>query len=110
MTYRLFLDDERMPPNDGHEWVIARNINDVIDIIENMGMPDYISFDHDLGENWIVTGTGYHVAKHLVDLDLYTDYKFPEKFSYYVHSQNPVGKKNIETYLDNYLRFKKENS
>ena len=68
-------------------------------------MPEFISFDHDLGENEF---TGYVIAKRLCDIDMNDELpSFSETFDYYVHSQNPVGKENIEKYLDNYLEFKK---
>lgn len=104
MTWNLFIDDERFPPNDGREWVICRNHFEVFECVFDLGMPSYISFDHDLGENlW----SGYDIAKELVDIALTTidpDYKFPADFDFYVHSQNPVGKANIEGLLNGYLK------
>ncbi len=35
------------------------------------------------------------------------DYIFPDNFEFYVHSANPVGKQNIESYLNNYCKTKK---
>lgn len=104
--YSLFIDDERYPPRDGRNWVIARNMRDVLMMLRIHGMPGYISFDHDLGEN---EKTGYDIAKLLVDLDQGDDSNFalPAEFEFYVHSQNVCGAKNIQAYLDNYLRFKK---
>lgn len=104
MTWKLFLDDERFPPGDWREWRIARNHNDVVRLIERLGFPAFVSFDHDLGD--FENGDGYKIAKYLVDLDMYTDYKMPDDFDYYVHSQNPIGKANIEGYLDGYLKAK----
>lgn len=113
MTWNLFIDDERELSDvtwapwqirekyRNEEWEIARNHNEVIALIEKRGMPSYVSFDHDLGD--FKNGDGYKIAKYLVDLDLYTDYNFPENFDFYVHSKNPVGKSNIEGYLNNYL-------
>lgn len=103
MPWNLFIDDERFPPNDYREWVICRNHFEVFERVLEQGMPSYISFDHDLGEdNW----TGYDIAKELVNIDMKTidpAYKFSDNFTFYVHSQNPIGKKNIESYLNNYL-------
>ena len=106
MTWNLFLDNERFPPDDGREWVIARSFSDAVIEVINRGFPDYISFDHDLGD--ISEKTGYDFAKILVEKDMkgHIGYTFSENFSYYVHSQNPVGKKNIESYLNSYLKFK----
>ena len=71
---------------------------------------DYISFDHDLGDE-DDGETGYDYAKRLVEMDMDTDfpkYKFPDDFSFYVHSQNPIGKANIEGLLNGYLKHKGE--
>ncbi len=111
ISWLLFIDDERFPPDDGQEWKVARSYYDVGNLIYEYGMPSYISFDHDLGEK---QKTGYDIAKWLVQLDMDSDelddfgkrYPFPDDFEFYVHSQNPVGKKNIETYLLNYLDFR----
>lgn len=102
--FNMFIDDERFPPNDGREWIICRNIREVIETCKEYGrLPDYVTFDHDLGE---YEPTGHTIAKWMVDMDMDQIYTFPETFQYYVHSQNPVGKKNIESYLNSYLEQK----
>lgn len=120
MGYNLFIDDEReikdvtwMPWQVQEKyrsgvWAIARNADAVQAIVASRGMPDFISFDHDLGED---EETGYDIAKWFVELDMseQTDFAFPTNFSFIVHSKNPVGKKNIESYLHNYLNFKSKN-
>lgn len=101
--YSLFIDDERDPPgNDGRVWVVARDWEDVMMAFRIHGMPGYVSFDHDLG---LDTHTGYDIAKFMVELDMNNDENFaiPQEFGFYVHSQNPVGRDNIQKYLDNYL-------
>ena len=106
--YSLFIDDERFPPSKSQkgEWVIARNMNEVKNIVNERGFPNFISFDHDLGEeDGIPLPTGYDVAKWLVDYDI--DHgSMPADFDFYVHSQNPIGAKNIQNYLDSYLKIK----
>jgi len=107
MTWNLFIDNERYPPSDGREWVIARSGQEVLNEFLDRGMPSYISFDYDLGEN---SGTGYDIAKILIDIDMGTPidmYRFPKNFSFYVHSQNLIGKTNIERLLNRYLEFKR---
>ena len=100
MKYKLFLDDERDPV--GEDWVIARSyIHACIGLVEK-GFPRFISFDHDLGEGM----TGYDFARELIQYDMAYD-EMPEDFDFYVHSQNPVGKENIEKLLNNYLESKK---
>lgn len=112
MTYPLFIDDERFPPEDGQRWIIARNLSEVASTIATLGPPNFISFDHDLGET---EPTGYEIAKRLVAGDLGeldgTEFErgLPENFSFYVHSQNPVGRENIRSLLNNYLRFREGN-
>lgn len=102
MSYKMFLDDERFPSKEG--FVIVRSSQEAIDFVVSEGVPEFISFDHDLGGedtsmifiNWLITA-------HLNDLIV-----FPSNFSYYVHSQNPIGKKNIEGLLESFLNFIKE--
>ncbi|KAJ31750.1 cyclic-phosphate processing receiver domain-containing protein [Sulfitobacter pontiacus] len=109
MSYPLFIDDERDPPADRQQWRIGRNLREVALIIKELGPPNFISFDHDLGEN---EPTGYDIAKKLVAGDLGelagNDFErgLPTDFSFYVHSQNPVGAENIRTLLVNYLTFR----
>lgn len=108
IRYSLFIDDERDPPrNDGRNWIVARDYLDVMLSLRRNGMPGYISFDHYLGEN---QKTGHDIAKMLVDLDLGGDPEFaiPEGFSYCVHSQNPVGRDDIDGLLGRYLHFREE--
>ena len=103
MSYKLFLDDERMPV-DPENWVIVRSFHEAIEAMEVLGFPNFISFDHDLGSGL----TGYDFCQYLVELDM--DKKvLSEDFSFYVHSQNPIGKKNIEAFMNNYLEFKANN-
>lgn len=110
MMYSLFIDDEREPPrNDGRIWHVARDWEDVMMCLRIHGMPSYISFDHDLGDD---QHSGYDIAKFLVELDMdgEDDFKLQDDFDFYVHSQNPVGKENIEKYLRNYIKHKNENN
>jgi hypothetical protein len=99
----LFIDDERFPPADNRSWRIARTRDEAIQLILEYGMPRFISFDHDLGDD---TPTGHDIAQTLVEMDLDGRIDIPEKFEYYVHSQNPVGRQNIDALLKGYLAFK----
>jgi hypothetical protein len=49
--------------------------------------------------------TGYHCAKWLVEYCLDKNLKLPD---FQVHSMNPVGKANIQSYLDNFRRVQDE--
>jgi hypothetical protein len=125
---KLFLDDIRIPKDcvnglvpshlnkmywDG-DWDIVRSYNEFVDWINKNGLPDFISFDHDLAdihygmdfstiiENLHIEKTGYDAAKWLGDYCMDNKIKLPD---YIVHSQNPVGKANILGYLDNVKKF-----
>ncbi len=105
---KLFLDDvrtvEMVYPNARmDEFVVVRTYEAFIKYIQKHGLPDFISFDNDLG--LLVSGElapdGYAVAKWLVydsGLDL-------SNLSFAVHSANPVAAEQIRGLLNNYLRF-----
>ena len=100
MTWNLFLDDERFPPNDGREWVIARNHDEVVHLIANVygTIPSYVSFDHDLG------GEDISVKFIWWMIDAYLDERITSfTTQYYVHSQNPIGAANIRSLMDGFI-------
>lgn len=131
--YWLFLDDIRNPIDvwkytgnlifTEKNWKIVRSYSQFVDYIQINGMPELISFDHDLSEEhyrpsmydedkhyskYYTDGTftektGYDCAKWLVDYCMDNNIKLPE---FYVHSMNPVGKENILKLFEN---FKKHN-
>ncbi|MFA7408275.1 MAG: cyclic-phosphate processing receiver domain-containing protein [Anaerolineaceae bacterium] len=135
MTWTLFIDDERIPEDvtwvaytdpEIRDFEVARNISHVVELLAFHGsMPDFISFDHDLGDH---TASGAQIAKFLIALDmadqhdLYfygsevkqeflkilddnrSKFRFSSDFKFVVHSQNPVGKQNIEGILRGYLQ------
>jgi len=119
----LFLDDERMPADvkwlliggvgsRGADWQIVRSYDEAIKWVQDNGFPDVISFDHDLGlmhyaNDYSDGKTGYDFAKWLVEYDMDTN-SMPVKFSFTVHSKNPTGTINIESILDNYIRYKRK--
>ena len=45
---KLYLDDERFPKTDG--WEIVRTYEENLEWIKLNGVPDYVSFDHDLAD------------------------------------------------------------
>ena len=100
----MFLDDERFPPDDGQNWVIARSHKEAQEaVIEHECIPSFISFDHDLGEE----KTGLDVAHLIANLDSFSSvYSIPDDFSWYVHSQNPVGRDNINMFLKGYMEWR----
>ena len=103
---RMFLDDLRVPLNDYD--VIVRSFEEAVLFVQNNGIPTFISFDHDLGCDEIgnILKSGYDFAKWLVDMDIENIHKFPDNFTFDIHSANPIGKNNIKSILNNYLSFK----
>ena len=126
---KLFLDDVRSPKDaiglvpDKHnkfywenDWDVVKDYNEFVLYIETNGVPKFVSFDHDLGDtamdeyfrnvatkgtldyDIIKEKTGFDCAKFLVEYCMDENQPLPE---YLVHSANPVGKKNIESYLEN---------
>jgi hypothetical protein len=118
--YNLFLDDERFPTTaqtliefnkelytDDSNWIIVRDYSEFINYINDNGLPEMVSFDHDLADIKYVMGktsfsfkehTGYDCAKWLVEYCITNNLKLP---NYQVHSANPIGKVNIQSYLQN---------
>ena len=103
---KMFLDDIRVPKNDYD--VIVRSFEEAINFVNQNGIPTFISFDHDLGCDEIgnILKSGYDFAKWLVDMDIENIHKFPDNFTFDIHSANPIGKNNIKSILNNYLLFK----
>ncbi|MEO0471855.1 MAG: cyclic-phosphate processing receiver domain-containing protein [Bacteroidota bacterium] len=107
---KLFLDDIRtvemvydasMTP----EFDIVRSYDEFVDYIQKNGLPDFISFDNDLGldQNGEIAPDGYVATKWLVyesQLDL-------THLTYHVHSANPVAAKQIDGLLTNYINHLK---
>lgn len=104
MIYKLFLDDERFPVEDGGKWIICRTVEDAIWTVEHHGLPSFISFDNDLGEG---QDEGRLFARWFVEyLYDFTPDQFKE-FDFYVHSQNPVARECINSLLTDYLNHRR---
>lgn len=123
----LFLDDERIPSDvtwikiaNTTDWQIVRSFNAAVSWVQENGFPEVISFDHDLGyEKFETTDTGliivtdateeksgYDFAKFLIEYDIQTN-SMPLDFKFTVHSMNPIGSRNIQSILDNYISHKR---
>jgi hypothetical protein len=104
---KLYLDDVRCPKTEG--WDIVRTYDDFVSWITINGLPNEVSFDHDLAEIHYdpktytesfkyEEKTGYDAAKWLVDYCAEKKAKFPR---HVVHSMNPIGKERIDSYIEN---------
>jgi len=98
-----FLDDERpLPDYPKRHWGIFRTGEAMIEAISRYGLPDGISFDHDLGEQIM---TGHDVAKVLIEMRLDGKLIIPTTFAFTVHSANPVGAKHIHDCMNDLMRL-----
>jgi hypothetical protein len=119
--YNLFLDDERFPKDvtwiklPDVQWNIVRSYKEFVKTIINLGIPNIVSFDHDLADEHYPTPnvelcvydsyrekTGYHAADWLANRCYLDNRKFPE---YYIHTMNPVGYENIKSIIECYIKF-----
>jgi hypothetical protein len=98
---KLYIDDIRIPKNDASSWVVVRSSNDAKNWVLKNGIPNEISFDHDLGE----TDTSMEFIHWMIEKILDGELKIPEHFQYNVHSANPVGKDNIHSLMNSFLSF-----
>ena len=119
--YNIFLDDIRVPtdvtwaniPADQH-YSLVRSYKEFVDLITlRREVPKYVCYDHDLADTHYGHGlnnneipyesykekTGYDAAKWLVNYCMERGIKHPP---YVVHSLNPIGKQNIESYINSY--------
>jgi hypothetical protein len=128
MSYKLYLDDIRIPENTfdytGNkmyltpDWVIVRSYNEFVKYVTEKGLPEIVSFDHDLADehyhndmykgskynkhyNNFQEKTGFDCVKWMVDYCIDNGKNFP---NWYLHTMNPAGKMNMECYIKNYLR------
>jgi hypothetical protein len=138
MGYNLFLDDFRVPYNENSffkldaynligderyknlDWIIVKNFGEFIKTIEEKGLPELISTDHDLQDFHyyhyskyitftgkidyeVVEGTGYECIKWLIQYIDNNNLKMPEIL---IHTQNPIGAENIKNLINNYKNKK----
>lgn len=112
MKYVLFVDDERdysfvssnlilvIERHKPQQFFIAKNSKEAISMIKNYGLPCFIFFDHDLGEVDNKMDTSMNLVNYITE-----NYgSFPD---YIIHSQNPIGVKNLHSKIESFKRFLK---
>ena len=124
----LWLDDIRNPLEDNwlvfspitpNEVIWVKSYNEFTRWININGLPEAICFDHDLGMEIALEArskgmskrasrklkqeekTGYDCAKWLVEYCMINNKELP---LYNIQSANPVGKQNIQSYLENFKK------
>ena len=107
----IWLDDERDPsdqtwrdcfPIESPVVVWLRSFDAFASWIDDNGLPDAISFDHDLGSDL----SGMDAARYVVDYCLDHNATLP---AWGVHSANPVGSDNIKALLASFQRHQESN-
>lgn len=124
MKKALYLDDQRTPTKTipgYHPWEVVRNYDEFVGWIEKNGVPDLISFDHDLAEEHIddyfnqklnigwqqpsydtyKEKTGLHCAQWLCEYVQKNNLKLNLCS---VHSHNPIGAVNIQSYINGFKK------
>ena len=84
-----------------HPWTIVRTFDQFKEYILTQGLPDIISFDHDLYITDKTESTGRDCAKWLLEYCL-TNNMIPPKV--YIHSMNTVGAKNIKSLFTTFFK------
>lgn len=93
---KLFLDDIRDPPDDS--WIVARSSGEALKMCGAL-WPSQLALDHDLGGEDTVMNflKGLH--------ELCGDRSIPK---WTIHSANPVGRLNIESFMNSWERSRKD--
>ena len=122
MGYKLYLDDFRDPrdsffykgfPIYNEDWITVRNYLEFVKVVEELGIPEAVSFDHDLADvHYEKTSfdyndenqekTGYHCAKWLIYYCMDNNKELPAIIL--VHSMNPAGSQNIWSLFNSYWK------
>lgn len=124
MKTALYLDDQRTPTKTipgYHPWEVVRNYDEFVSWIEKNGVPDLVSFDHDLADEHIndyfnqklnigwqqpsyetyKEKTGLDCAKWLCEYIQKNNLKLNLCS---VHSHNPIGSVNIQSYINGFKK------
>lgn len=120
----LYLDDIRTPTTtiQGYEpWYVVRNYDEFVEWITKNGIPDLISFDHDLAQEHMDDyfkqklsmgwqQPDYESYKEKTGLDCaqwlaqYIQANDLQLHAVSVHSHNPVGASNIQSFINGFKR------
>lgn len=114
VSTKLFLDDVRKPPDS--TWAVVRNHGAFVRYIEENGVPEVISFDHDLAdehyqaldaESYAAVGgtfrekTGCECARFLIQRG-----EFPKLAI--IHTLNPVGAEHLIKLLSPHCEVRRQ--
>lgn len=105
MTWKLWLDDqsheENMEKRHAPEGFIpAISSNEAIAMVIGHGMPEYVDFDHDLGGD-----DNAMLFLNWLDRVYFEDITMVKPFQFSVHSANPIGMQNIESFMGSWEKM-----
>lgn len=105
-TWELFLDDRRECPAslNGEDRKVARAVQEAKELVLQYGPPNMMWLDHDLG---MVNGKTSDTMEFLNWFmeQCQTVWGYYPEFDYFVISDNPVGRKRIESFMTAYIRL-----
>ena len=101
-SWKLWLDDQLADPDcpirhvpDG--FIGAANVDEAIALVKENGIPEFMDLDHDLAD-----GKDAMTFLHWLADEYWTEDDSIPDFS--VHSANPIGKQNIESFMKSWKR------
>jgi hypothetical protein len=99
MTWKLYLDDVRDPPEPGYT-VVRNSLMAVVTVVQRGKLPSFMSLDHDLGgdDNTMRFLKELH---HIWEEQGANPEDIPQ---YIVHSANPIGTKNIISFMESWRK------
>jgi len=113
MKKYLMIDDERNLEQHGKylrengvdtskPWSIVKSFNEMVEWVKENGVPDVVTFDHDLGDTSELEMKGVQCARWMIEFCMKNLVPVPE---YNVHSSNGPGSKNIESIFETYKKY-----
>jgi len=100
MPWKLWLDDQWDEPempfrHPTEDFTPARSSAEAIQLVEEKGIPTFISFDHDLGGE----------DKAIAFINWLTEMHYDEVVpDYQIHSANPPGRDNIRAKMESWKK------
>lgn len=101
--FKLFIDDLKAAPEG---FTLARNSAEAISMIKSKGMPEYVSFDYDLGlgpDSIDGNDNGMIILDFIIDNVKNGTLKIPTGFGYDIHSSNIFAARKMRQKMDELL-------
>lgn len=102
--YTLFIDDERYPTPGLTNVKWAKDCDDATRILNELGCPEVISFDHDLGQlaDGSIKPNAVSALHDLIERHLDDVLDLNNVKRAIVHTQNPSGMRNLQGLWDGF--------